>query len=140
MSNPDLLFGLSTGDACTEGDPEAEARTVAAIAAGWLLRRCNGGRGELVLTAAGELIVAKSRYGATTSDAPDGVGRITTYTIAVAQFDRTGPAVVEAAAARTMRRVLLPGRWIPNADTRSFAHGGVRSSNRRFARRSSSCV
>jgi hypothetical protein len=131
-TDPDLFFELNVGvenAACAASaadDPSVAERTAAALAAGWLARKGEGGHAELVLTPVGRQIVARSRYEPTTCEPAAGRGAVTTYTLPVARFERFSQPVLEPDGARTRRRVVVRGRWIPTAEGKALARAGWR--------------
>jgi hypothetical protein len=129
--DPDLAFEfgadadvpIACGGSDKGDDPRAD-QNAAAAAVGWVTRRCEHGRTELRFTPAGRRLAARSPVGGAPADAADGAPIATTYSLAVARFERTGRPEILAAPGSTRRRVVVHGRWVPNDEGKALAQAG----------------
>lgn len=126
--DPDLIFEFGAAsadppvcDASGTGDDDLAEQNAAAVAAGWVTRRCERGKIELRFTAAGLRLPAKSPLDLMPHD-ESGV-LTTTFRLPVARFDRTGSPRFQRRE-WSWRHVVVPGRWVPNREGQLLARAG----------------
>jgi hypothetical protein len=130
--DPDLVFEFATGPdnpqlTCEQMGSQRDERTATAVAAGWLVRRCEDDHVQLRLTAEGRrrsVHWLRSGDGPGFTRQPEDDREWTDWFVTAAHFERTALPRTESTDARDRKRVVVPGRWMANDEGQILRRAG----------------
>jgi hypothetical protein len=124
--NPQLTCAQMDATTAATDPANADAAMAAAIAVGWLQRRCENDHIQLRLTAEGRrrsLHWGRSGDSPLRAREPEDEREVTDWFVTAARFERIGSPTIEPTA-WDRRRVVVNGRWVPNEEGRLLQRAG----------------